>query len=366
MEARAHRLRFRLTPYYSVAVIAFLVTAYRVHLLLTPSVQQQARDTQQQLQIPLHLNSNGAFTGDSECAFHFIWALAWTHATQSAFSSILTPPPSHCASFPQLYHVNAALQARVIIKSPASCSSILNLLVPLPSLPSPAAAGAYACWHLKYMARHFALMRRVAEAPSPVTAQYSSLPFNVSAVLHHLLPASRDAESKCERLHAQDKSHELRCCLVDGTCVQRHASQITWVAVPHLLRVFVTERQAALALVDANEVDENILLDTLENIKSSSAAHDDHETHKLWTTFVAMSMLLPHQRRLRSAQLDAALKKVTNGQIPGSEFAIFSEFSRCGSPTSVRCVALLPLYIFVACCLQQCAIVRYCIPSVLL
>ncbi len=205
------------------------------------------------------------------------------------------------------------------------------------------------------MARQFALMRRVAEAPSPVTAQYASLPFNVSAVLQHLLPASREVESNCERLYAQDKSLELRCCLEDDSCVQRHASQITWVAVPHLLRVFVSERQAAR---DANEVDENILLDTLDNIKASAAAHDDHETHKLWTTFVTLSMLLPHQRRLRSAQLDAALKKVTNGQIPGSEFAIFSEFSRCGSPTSVRCVASLSQIILVEYCSLQCAFVK--------
>jgi hypothetical protein len=105
----------------------------------------------------------------------------------------------------------------------------------------------------------------------------------------------------------------------------------------------VTERHAALALVDANEVDEDILLDTLESIKASAVAHDDHETHKLWTTFVTMTMLLPHHRRLRSAQLDAALKQVTNGQIQGSEFAVFSEFSRCGSPTSVRYVARFPI-----------------------
>jgi hypothetical protein len=131
-------------------------------------------------------------------------------------------------------------------------------------------------------------------------------------------------------LQGTDKGLDLRCCLED------HASQLTWVGVPQLLRVFVSERQSAHGFVDSNEVYEMLLLDTWQTIKTAADPHEEHETHKLWTTFVTMSVFLPHKRRLRSVQLDHALQSVTKGQSPGSEFANFSEFSRCGSPTNSR------------------------------
>ena len=328
-------LRIRRSLYfYVIAVVACVSMGYPVHLLMKPSNDRNIRHAYSP--VLLHLDANGAFLGDSECAFHFIWALAWSYGVHPEFSSSLTPPLSRCTSFPQSYYKDAPLQARAIIRSPSSCLSILKLLVPLPSLPSSVAAGAYACWHLNYMARHFALMRRVAEASASAGSPNLPLAFNVSAVLQLSPQVHSNSETKCERLQANDKHRELQCCLEDEACVQRHASQLTWVGVPQLLRVFVSEQQSARGFADANEVDEGLLLNTLQTIKTSAAPHAEHETHKLWTTFVAMSMLLPYKRRLRSLQLDDALQSVTEGQSPGSEFAIFSEFSRCGSPTSSR------------------------------
>jgi hypothetical protein len=176
--------------------------------------------------MPLHLDNNGAFTCDSECAFHFIWALAWTPTAQSVFF-FPNLHPLLCTAHPSLNHIMLiplvhALQAHSVAAVLLFVESILKLLVPLPPMPSPAAAGDYACWHLKYMARQFALMRRVSEAPSPVTARQSSLPFNESAVLRRISPSSLDSESKCERLRAHDKSNELREWA--QTCNLKHMS----------------------------------------------------------------------------------------------------------------------------------------------
>ena len=337
MKPHIHHSPLRLNIYRVIAVVACVSIGYRVHLLTTTSAFRNSRRTD--LPTLLHLDDNGAFSGDSECAFHFIWALAWSQGVLSEFSSTLTPPPSHCTSFPHSYFKDAALQARALITSPSSCISILKLLVPLPSvtsLNSSVAQGSYACWHLKYLARHFALMRRVAEAPVPAGTPNPPLAFNVTAVLRLIPKGPSDSESKCDLLHGRDKSRELRCCLEDEACVRHHASQLTWVGVPQLLRAFVSERQSAHGFVDSNEVDEMLLLDTLHTIKTAANPHEEHETHKLWTTFVTMSMLLPHKRQLRSVQLDHALQSLTEGQSPGSKFAIFSEFSRCGSPTNSR------------------------------
>jgi hypothetical protein len=334
MKQHIHRSPLRLNLYRIIALVACVSIGYQVHLFTRIGAHGDARRAD--LTTLLHLDDNGAFSGDSECAFHFIWALAWSQGVLSEFSSTLTPTPSHCTSFPHSYNQDAALQARALIMSPSSCISILKLLVPLPSLHSSIAQGSYACWHLKYMARHFALMRRVAEAPAPAGSPKTPLVFNVSAVLRLIPKGPSDSESKCELLQGRDKSLDLRCCLEDEACVRHHASQLTWVGVPQLLRVFVSERQSAHGFVDSNEVDEMLLLDTLQTIKTAANPHEEHETHKLWTTFVTMSVLLPHKRRLRSVQLDHALQSVTKGQSPGSKFAIFSEFSRCGSPTVSR------------------------------
>jgi hypothetical protein len=184
------------------------------------------------------------------------------------------------------------------------------------------------------MARHFALMRRVSEAAPPAGGPSPPLVFNVSAVLQ-LIPKAPSA-SQCNMSQGHDYNHELRCCLEDEACVRQHASQLTWVGVPQLLRDSVFVQQSAHGFVDSNEVDENFLLDTLKAIKTATNPLEQHETHKLWETFVTMSMLLPHKRRLHSVQLDHALSMVTKGHSPGSEFAIFSEFSRCSSPTTLR------------------------------
>jgi hypothetical protein len=177
------------------------------------------------------------------------------------------------------------------------------------------------------MARHFALMRRVAEAPTPAGSRNPPLAFNVTAVLRLIPKGPSDSQSKCDLSQGRDKSHDLRCCLEDEACVRHHASQLIWDGVPQLLRVFVFERQSAHGFVDSNEVDEKLLLDTLQTIKTAANPDEDHETHKLWTTFVTMSMLLPHKRRLRSVQLDRALQSVIEGQSPGSKFAIFRSLS---------------------------------------
>ena len=132
----------------------------------------------------------------------------------------------------------------------------------------------------------------------------------MSAVLQLIPKGTPDSEPKCNLLKARDKSREFRCCLEDEACVRHHASQLTWVGVPQLLRIFVSEQQSAQGVVDSNEVDEKLLLDTLQTIKTA-ITHEEHETHKLWTTFVTMSVLLPHKRRLRSVQLDHALQSVT-------------------------------------------------------
>ena len=208
MKPYVHRLLLRLNLYCVIAVVACVSIGYRVHLLTTTSAHRDARRTD--LPTLLHLDDNGAFSGDSECAFHFIWALAWSQGVISEFSSTLTPPPSHCTSFPLSYYKDAPLHARALIRSPSSCISILKLLVPLPSLHSSVEGGSYACWHLNYMARHFSLMRRVAEAPDPAGNPNPPLAFNVSAVLKLISKGTPDSEPKCNLLQARDKSLELR------------------------------------------------------------------------------------------------------------------------------------------------------------
>ncbi len=126
------------------------------------------------------------------------------------------------------------------------------------------------------------------------------------------------------------KSLDLRCCLADEQCVSRHASQLTWVAVPQLLRTHIFTLRTGGSVVEVEEVGEARLLSVLNGAKAPLAeARHVLETHKLWRNFVAMSALLPHSRRLRSVALDRALHSVTRGQTPGDEVAIFSEFSRC-------------------------------------
>lgn len=131
----------------------------------------------------LLLTPNGSFIGGTECAFHFIWALAWPVDSAHPFSSALSPPPLHCKSFPASYAADPPLHARAIVKSHASCFAILSLLLPLPPIPSHATAAGYSCWHLSYLSRHFALMRRVAESPVSDGSPHSPVPFNSSAIL---------------------------------------------------------------------------------------------------------------------------------------------------------------------------------------
>jgi hypothetical protein len=277
----------------------------------------------------LHLAPNGSFIGGAECAFHFIWALSWPVDSRPPFSPALSPPPPHCKSFPASYAADPPLQARAIAKSHTSCLAILSLLVPLPPSPSLAAAAAYSCWHLSHFAGHFALMRRVAESAAPDGSR-APLPFNASVILQLLARAAPDAghSAQCRPLAHRDKSLDLRCCLQDELCTNRHASQLTWVAAPQLLRTHAFTRYSALGAADVSEVGERKLLSVLSAAKVRVEGQVEHEVHKLWANYVTMSMLLPHSRRLRSAALDQALGHVTRGQPPGEEFAIFSEFSR--------------------------------------
>jgi hypothetical protein len=328
-------LRLRPKIVFAIALIACASIGYRMRLLSNRSVYLAADSAHSPP--PFNLNGDNTFAGDSECVFHFLWALSWGQGVrQSEFSLSLMPPPPHCISFPDSYRADAALQSRSLIKSPSFCFAMLTLIVPLPSLPSPAAAGAYACWYLNYLARHFSLMRRVAEAPAPDASPSAPFPFNVSAVLELMPQAPPNSETKCKQLQLEYRQPQLRCCLQDDACIHLHASQLTWIIVPQLLRMFVLERQLTPGVVGANDVSETLLLETLRRVKSPAAASGEYETHKLWTNFITMTMLLPHKRRLRSVELDHALASVTQGQSPGTEFAIFSEFSRCASPTSIR------------------------------
>jgi hypothetical protein len=284
----------------------------------------------------LHLASNGSFVGGSECALHFIWALAWG---SPRFDSALSPPPPYCTSFPESYFADAPLHARAIASSHSSCLAILSLLLPLPRTPSLAAAAAYSCWHLHYLSRHFALMRRVAEAALPGGIPRPPLPFNSTAVLHLLSRITPAAawSTPCHQSPALETHRELRCCLQDERCVRLHASQLTWVAVPQLIRTYAFTRRSAGAFSEVNEVSEAKLLGALEFVKAhADAAAGQHESSRLWANYVTMSALMPHGRRLRSPELDAAVARVTRGQQPGTQFAIFSEFSRCSAPTNVR------------------------------
>jgi hypothetical protein len=147
-------LRLRPKIVFVIALVACASIGYRLHLLTSGSFYLAVHSAHSLP--PLKSNGNDAFAGDSECVFHFLWALSWGQGVrQSEFSLSLMPPPPQCISFPDSYRADAALQAQSLIKSPSFCFAILTLIVPLPSLPSPAAAGAYACWHLNYLARHF-------------------------------------------------------------------------------------------------------------------------------------------------------------------------------------------------------------------
>ena len=212
-----HRLLLRLNIYCVIAVVACVSIGYRVHLLTTTSACRNSRRTD--LPPLLHLDDNGAFSGDSECAFHFIWALAWSQSVISEFSSTLTPPPSHCTSFPLSYYKDAPLQARALIRSPSSCISILKLLVPLPSLHSSVEGGSYACWHLNYMARHFSLMRRVAEAPAPAGSPKYPLFLLFYGLSQKVLPILNRNASCCRA--------GIKASIFDVVLKMKHVSGIT-------------------------------------------------------------------------------------------------------------------------------------------